>query len=77
MIFGPFEILLCLGPLMLFMGTIGVQLYKQNRRLEKKERNRGMKECPNCHKMLNREAYICRFCSQELPVGTKHELADF
>jgi hypothetical protein len=77
MIFGPFEILLCLGPVMLLIGTIGVQLYKQNRMLEKRESHRGLKECPSCRQLINREAYICRFCSHELTVESRNELPGF
>ena len=66
MIFGPFEILLCLAPMMVVMFTIGVGLFAQNISLDREERNRGQMACPHCRKMLNPEAYICRFCSREL-----------
>jgi hypothetical protein len=66
MIFGPLEILLCLVPFMLVVFTIGIGLFVQNVSLERRERNRGLRECPYCQKMLNPEAYLCRFCRKEL-----------
>ena len=76
MIFGPFEILLCLLPTMIVMGTIAVRLYQQNQMIERRQRHRGMMECPNCRQLINREAYICRFCSHELADGPKKDLID-
>lgn len=64
--FGALEILLCLGPLMLFMFAVGVGLLVQNRDLDKHEEWRGLIPCPHCRKALNPEAYICRFCEREL-----------
>ena len=66
MIFGPFEILLCLAPIMVFIGTIGLGLLAQNMALDRKDRWRGLIRCPHCRKGLNPEAYVCRFCHKEL-----------
>lgn len=77
MIFGPLEILFCLVPFMLVLFTIGVRLAAQNISADKKQKNRGLRPCPNCRKMLNREAYICRFCSQELFGESQNALSDF
>jgi len=66
MIFEPLEIFLCLVPFMLIVSMIGARLLVQNIRIARKERNRGLKPCPYCHRMLNPEAYVCRFCSHEL-----------
>ena len=77
MIFGPLEILLCLAPMMVVMGTIAVRLYQENKRIERRKAHRGMIECPNCHQLINREAYVCRFCSHELIGRQKNELTGF
>ncbi|CAN5471052.1 hypothetical protein BH10ACI3_BH10ACI3_11740 [soil metagenome] len=66
MIFGSFEILLCLAPMMLIFLTIAVGLAAQNVSVDRSEKNRGLVACPHCQKMLNPEAYICRFCTKEL-----------
>ncbi len=66
MIFGTAEILLCLAPFMLVVFTIGLGLAAQNVSLTRKEKYRGQIACPHCRKMLNPEAYICRFCRKEL-----------
>lgn len=66
MVFGPLDILFCLVPFMLVALTVVMRLAAQNISLERKKRNRGLRPCPNCRGMLNREAYICRFCSHEL-----------
>jgi hypothetical protein len=66
MIFGPLEIFLCLFPFMLFVFTIGVGLAAQNLSIARRERERGQIKCPSCSRLLNPEAYICRFCSREL-----------
>jgi len=63
MIFGAPEILICLAPFMLFAFVVGVRLIAQNRWLN---RERYVKKCPNCSKLLNTEAYVCRFCRIEL-----------
>lgn len=76
MIFGPLEILLCLLPTMIVMGTMAVRLYQQNQMLERREKHRGMMECPNCRQLVNREAYVCRFCSHELFETAQKELND-
>ena len=66
MIFGPTEILLCLAPMMLVIFSIGIGLVAQNVAVDRAELNRGQMACPHCRKMLNPEAYICRFCRKEL-----------
>ena len=66
MLFGPLEILLCLVPMMLIILTIGISLAAQNMMLARREREFGQIECPHCRRLLNPEAYICRFCSREL-----------
>lgn len=66
MIFGPLEIFLCLVPFMLIVFTIGIGLAAQNVSLARRERERGQIRCPNCHGLLNPEAYVCRYCSREL-----------
>jgi len=66
MFFGPFEILLCLAPLMLIIFSIGVGLAAQNVSVARHEREMGQKKCPHCRGLLNAEAYICRFCRKEL-----------
>lgn len=66
MIFSPLEILLCLAPFMLIVFTIGVGLYAQNVALARKELERDTRKCPRCQKLLNPEAYVCRFCRKEL-----------
>lgn len=66
MIFGPFEIFLCLAPVMVLIAAVGLGLFAQNLKLDQKERWRGLMPCPNCRKGLNPEAYICRFCHKEL-----------
>lgn len=63
MIFGALEILVCLVPFMLIVFVVGVRLIAQNRWLN---RERYVKKCPNCRKLLNTEAYVCRFCRVEL-----------
>lgn len=66
MLFGTLEILLCLAPVMLVIFAIGVSLAAQNKKLDRKEQWRRLIACPHCHKALNPEAYICRFCRKEL-----------
>ncbi len=66
MIFGATEILLCLGPMMLVIFSIGIGLVVQNVAVDRAELEKGQMACPNCRKMLNPEAYICRFCRKEL-----------
>ena len=77
MIFGPLEILLCLAPFMLVVFTIGIGLFAQNISLERRERIRGLVECPFCRKMLNPEAYVCRFCRRELYDLPRREIVNF
>jgi hypothetical protein len=76
MIFGPFEILLCLAPLFILIFAIGVGLAAQNVIADREERERGLIECVYCRKMLNPEAYICRFCLNELrdPFGAENPI---
>jgi hypothetical protein len=71
MLFGPLEIFLCLAPLMLIFLTIGLGLAAQNIMLARRERELGQIKCPHCHRLLNPEAYICRFCSRELVENTR------
>ena len=71
MIFGPLEIFLCLAPFMIIMFTIGIGLLAQNIALARKELERDTRKCPNCRKLLNPEAYVCRFCRKELYEHTK------
>jgi hypothetical protein len=66
MIFSPLEIFLCLAPFMLIILTIGVGLAAQNISISRREREFGQIKCPQCDRLLNPEAYICRFCSREL-----------
>ncbi len=66
MLFSPLEILLCLAPFMLIVLTIGVGLAAQNIALARREREIGQIKCPHCQRLLNPEAYICRYCSREL-----------
>ena len=66
MIFGPTEIMLCLGPMMLVILCIGLALAAQNVAVDRAEANKGLMACLHCRKMLNPEAYICRFCRKEL-----------
>lgn len=66
MIFSPLEILLCLAPFMLVILTIGVGLAAQNISIARRKREFGQIKCPNCRRLLNAEAYVCRFCSREL-----------
>ena len=73
MLFGALEIVICLGVVMLVIFSIGASLFARNILIERKEvamlRSDAWKElteCPNCHRALNAEAYICRFCKQEL-----------
>lgn len=71
MIFSPLEILLCLAPFMLIIFTIGVGLAAQNVSLARREREFGQIKCPHCERLLNPEAYLCRFCSRELVSETR------
>ena len=83
MLFGTLEIVICLGVAMLVISAIGASLFIRNVAIESKEvallRSDAwaeLTECPNCHKALNAEAYICRFCKQqliELPSAGKSE----
>lgn len=73
MLFGTLEIVICLGVVMLVIFAIGASLFTRNVLIERKEvallRSDAwaeLTECPNCHKALNAEAYICRFCKTEL-----------
>lgn len=73
MLFGTLEIVICLGVVMLVILAIGASLFARNILIERKEvallRSNAwaeLTECPNCHKALNAEAYICRFCKTEL-----------
>ena len=71
MLFSPLEIFLCLVPFMLIILTIGLGLAAQNISLARRERELGQIKCPNCQRLLNPEAYICRFCSRELVGETR------
>jgi hypothetical protein len=71
MIFSPLEIFLCLMPFMLIILTIGIGLAAQNISLARREREHGQIKCPHCHRLLNPEAYVCRFCSRELVGKTR------
>jgi hypothetical protein len=58
---------------MLVIFAIGVSLFIRNVAIESKEVAQlrsdawqDLIECPNCHKALNAEALICRFCRKEL-----------
>jgi hypothetical protein len=73
MIFGPFEIFLCLAPIMIFILAIGLGLLAQNIAIDRKEKWRGLIRCPHCRKGLNPEAYICRFCRRELREDGSYE----
>jgi hypothetical protein len=73
MLFGTLEIVICLGVVMLVIFAVGASLFVRNVAIESKEvallRSDAwaeLTECPNCHKALNAEAYICRFCKEEL-----------
>jgi len=73
MLFGTLEIVICLGVAMLVIFAIGVSLFIRNVAIESKEVAQlrsdawqDLIECPNCHKALNAEALICRFCRKEL-----------
>lgn len=66
MLFSPLEIFLCLAPFMLIILTIGVGLAAQNISIARREREYGQIKCPQCQRLLNPEAYVCRFCSREL-----------
>lgn len=66
MIFSPLEILLCIAPFMLIAFTIGIGLAAQNVSLARRKRERGLIKCPSCEKLLNPEAYVCRYCFKEL-----------
>ena len=73
MLFGTLEIVICLGVVMLVIFAIGASLFVRNVAIESRElallRSDAwaeLTECPNCHKALNAEAYICRFCKTEL-----------
>ncbi len=63
MIFGVPEILICLVPFMLISLVVVLRLAAQNKWLD---RERHVKKCPNCQKLLNTEAYVCRFCKRDL-----------
>ena len=71
MLFSPLEIFLCLAPFMLIILTIGLGLAAQNMMLARREREFGQIKCPDCHRLLNPEAYICRFCARELVENTR------
>lgn len=66
MIFSPLEILLCLAPFMLIIFSIGAVLLAQNISIRRRELRRDTIECPQCRRLLNQEAYFCRFCRKEL-----------
>lgn len=66
MFLGPFEIFLCLAPVMLVIFSIGVGLAAQNVAVARHEREIGQTKCPNCKGLLNQEAYVCRYCRKEL-----------
>ena len=73
MLFGTLEIVICLGVVMLLIFAIGASLFVRNVAIERKEVAQlrsdawaELIECPNCHKGLNAEALICRFCKKEL-----------
>lgn len=73
MLFGTLEIVICLGVVMLVIFAIGASLFVRNVAIERKEVAQlrsdawaELIECPNCHKALNAEALICRFCKREL-----------
>jgi uncharacterized OB-fold protein len=56
---------------MLIILTIGLSLAAQNMMLARREREFGQIKCPDCRRLLNPEAYICRFCSRELVAETR------
>ena len=73
MLFGALEIVICLGVVMLVILAIGASLFTRNILIERKEVEllrsdawAELIECPHCHKALNAEAYVCRFCKKEL-----------
>jgi hypothetical protein len=73
MLFGTLEIVICLGVTMLVIFAVGASLFVRNIAIESKEVGllrsdawAELTECPNCHKALNAEAYICRFCKTEI-----------
>ncbi len=73
MLFGTLEIVICLGVVMLVIFAIGASLFIRNVAIESKEVEllrsdawAELTECPNCHKALNAEAYVCRFCKKEI-----------
>lgn len=73
MLFGALEIVICLGVAMLVIFAIGASLFTRNILIERKEVEllrsdawMELIECPNCHRALNAEAYICRFCKTEI-----------
>lgn len=79
MLFGTLEIVICLGVTMLVIFAIGASLFVRNVAIESREVAQlrsdawqELTECPNCHKALNIEAYICRFCNTELDQSPVH-----
>lgn len=64
--FSPLEIFLCLAPFMLIILSIGAVLLAQNISIRRSEMRRNSIECPQCNRLLNAEAYFCRFCRKEL-----------
>ncbi len=83
MLFGTLEIVICLGVVMLVIFAIGASLFTRNILIERKEVSllradawAELTECPNCHKALNAEAYICRFCKTELDEAPVLEKVD-
>ncbi len=63
MIFGPFEIAICLGAVMTFALAVGLSL--ATRDVLDWYRSRGPR-CPKCLAAVNAEAYICWSCKAEL-----------
>ena len=83
MLFGTLEIVICLGVAMLVIFAIGASLFTRNVLIERKEVDllrsdawAELIECPTCHKALNAEAYICRFCKTELEDRPALEMID-
>lgn len=63
MLFGPFEILICLGAFMVVALTAALALAGQNMIIWWKGLG---PRCPKCFASVNEEAYICWSCKAEL-----------